>query len=115
MESKSFFNLPAATLLDGHGEKSFLESPQKHALETNWKTFVEQDMSKQSLFDVFAGTTPAIRQKNFLSQEECRQMTRVLESHKIVSSIFHWSFLMVVITAEPEHRGFTTLITSGLA
>ncbi|KAF3019266.1 hypothetical protein E8E14_005885 [Neopestalotiopsis sp. 37M] len=105
MESKSFFNLPAATLLNGHGEKSFLESPKKHALETNWKTFAEEGMSKQSLFDVFAGTTPAIRQKNFLSQEECQQMTRVLESHKIgIYDIDHvWPRVGCVGIAQTDH------------
>jgi hypothetical protein len=86
MNSNSFFNLPGATLLNGvHIEKTFFGAPQKHTFETNWRAFEEQEISKQSLLDVFAGTVPVIRQKEFLSQEECAKMVRVLESHKIVS------------------------------
>lgn len=80
-----FFNLPQATLAGGAANgQSFFGSPKQHALQTNWKTFEPQDMNRQSLFDVFAGTIPVIRQKDVLSQEECQKMVKILESHDIV-------------------------------
>jgi hypothetical protein len=116
MESKSFFNLPQATLLNGLREKSFFEPPQKHAFETNWKTFEEQQMSRQSLFDVFAGTIPAIRQKAFLSREECAKMVKVLESHDIVRRLRRSSATRfgVIGVLKSGSRAYMTLTMSGL-
>ncbi|KAI1852969.1 hypothetical protein JX265_012858 [Neoarthrinium moseri] len=86
MESKSFFNLPQAASFNGNEETAFFGAPRKYTRETNWKTFKEQSMSKQSLLDVFAGTIPVLRQKEFLSRQECARMVDVLESHKIAST-----------------------------
>ncbi|KAI0538362.1 hypothetical protein GGR58DRAFT_513067 [Xylaria digitata] len=83
MESKSFFNLPEATLLGAHEDKTFFGPRQTHTFETHWTTFQEQKMSKQSLFDLFAGNIPVIRQEEFLSLEECAKMVEVLKDHKI--------------------------------
>lgn len=87
MGLKSFFNLPSATL-NGDGEKLLLKTSQAHALGSTWKTFKEQEMNKQSLLDIFSGTVPVIRQKEFLTQAECEKMIEVLKSHKIVRSSY---------------------------
>lgn len=84
MESKSFFNLPEATILKQQEDKAYWGPIQKHNFETRWATIHEQDLNRQSLFDVFAGTLPAIRQKEFLTQEECAKMVEVLKTHQIV-------------------------------
>ncbi|KAI9168049.1 Leucinostatins biosynthesis cluster protein S [Paramyrothecium foliicola] len=78
-----FFNLPQATLAGDKNEPSFFSPPATHDLKTNWKTFEAQDMNKRSLFDVFTGSIPAIRQKEFLSQEECKMMAEVFRTHDI--------------------------------
>ncbi|KAK9418508.1 putative Prolyl 4-hydroxylase alpha subunit Fe(2+) 2OG dioxygenase domain-containing protein [Seiridium unicorne] len=107
MESKSFFNLPAASLVNGHGEKSYFGPARKHAFETNWKTVEEQEMSKQSLFDVFSGSIPVIRQKKFLSQEECEKMVGVLKSHEILKGVYDvnhvWPRVGCVGIAQTDH------------
>ncbi|RYP72515.1 hypothetical protein DL771_004155 [Monosporascus sp. 5C6A] len=79
----ALFNLGKGNLTNGHRENTFFEPSQKRTLQTNWKTFEEQGLNKQSISDVFAGSIPAIRQKEFLSQEECWKMVEVLKSHKI--------------------------------
>lgn len=79
-----FFNLPQATLTKDMAGSSYFGAPKQHNLTTNWKTLEVQAMNKQSLFDVFAGTIPVIRQKDFLSKEECEKMVKVLKTHDIV-------------------------------
>lgn len=88
METTAFFNLPDATLGNGHGEKTpFVATAAQYNVSTHWRTTEVQSLNKKSLFDCFAGTIPVIRQKDFLSQDECAKMVEVLKSHKIVSSI----------------------------
>ncbi|KAI0419641.1 hypothetical protein F5X98DRAFT_384407 [Xylaria grammica] len=83
MESKTFFNLPEATLLGAQEDGTFFGPRQKHSFDTHWSTLQEQAMSKESLFDLFAGKIPVIRQPSFLSPEECTKMVEILKSHKI--------------------------------
>lgn len=85
MGSKSFFNLPEATLRETDGVKHrSLAACGQHSVGSNWYTCEEQSMNKQSLIDVFAGTAPVIRESQFLSQEECAKMVKVLTAHKLV-------------------------------
>ena len=79
-----FFNLPQATLNKDMTGSSYFGAPKQHSLTTNWKTLEVQPMNKKSLFDVFAGTVPVVRQKDFLSNEECKRMVEVLKTHDIV-------------------------------
>ncbi len=79
-----FFNLPQATLAGGANGASYFGAPKQHSLSTNWKNIEAQDMNRQSLFDLLAGTIPVIRQKDFLSQQECEEMVMILKSHDIV-------------------------------
>jgi hypothetical protein len=44
---------------------------------------VDQPLSKQSLYDLLSNKIPAIRVKQFLSEDECKGMTDVVSSHKI--------------------------------
>ncbi|KAF2965901.1 hypothetical protein GQX73_g7673 [Xylaria multiplex] len=83
MGAKSFFNLPEATLLGGHEDRTFFGPRQTHTFETHWTAFQEQEMSKKSLFDLFAGNIPVIKQDNFLSLGECAKMVQILKDHKI--------------------------------
>lgn len=85
MESKLLFNLPEATLLNGCEENKVFGEPVKHNIQTNWKTVEEQELTRESILYILSGTVPVIRQKGFLSQEECSKMVDVLKSHKIVS------------------------------
>jgi hypothetical protein len=86
MPSKVFFNLPDAIIPNGK-QKNGDQSQQKSTFETNWMTIQEQEMNKESLLNVFRGKVPVIKQKEFLSQEECANMLKVLQSHTIVSRV----------------------------
>ncbi len=99
MESKVFFNLPEAIIHSQEQSTVFFENPQKTTFETKWTTFQEQGMNKKSLYGVFAGTIPVIRQKQFLSPEECTKMLKVLNSHTVVSHLLQarsstWEYLL---------------------
>lgn len=87
MDTKSFFNLTEATILEGEGHRAFFKPTLSHSLETNWKSFQEPEPSRQTILDLFAGSIPAIRQKEFLSPDECSKMIDVLKSHKVVCFI----------------------------
>ncbi|KJZ71686.1 hypothetical protein HIM_08924 [Hirsutella minnesotensis 3608] len=87
MQSAAYFNLPEAlpeaAIPERKNSVHPYNGPQKSTIETNWTTFQEQEMNRQAVYGVFAGQIPVIRQKEFLSLEECNQLLEVLRSHTI--------------------------------
>lgn len=84
--SSSFFNLPVTLDADGLREERVLGSREDHTLHTHWRSLEDHSLSKSSLLDGFANNIPLIREKDFLSDEECNAMLEILQTHKIVRS-----------------------------
>lgn len=84
--SPSFFNIPADQqgTLGVRDEVRVLGPRQDHVLHTHWKTLEDRPLSNASLMDVFANGIPLVRQKAFLSVEECTSMLNILKTHQVV-------------------------------
>ncbi|PHH61408.1 hypothetical protein CDD81_379 [Ophiocordyceps australis] len=52
----------------------------KLQLSTTWTTLEDQPLTKDNLDQLFFNEIPSIRQKNFLTTEECARMVKVVES-----------------------------------
>ncbi|KAG8161537.1 hypothetical protein KVR01_008524 [Diaporthe batatas] len=81
--SSSFFNLPVALDTNGSREERILGMRQDHTIHTHWKSLDDHSLSKPSLLDLFANNIPLVRERNFLSDEECNAMHEILLTHKI--------------------------------
>ncbi|KAF3764030.1 hypothetical protein M406DRAFT_280107 [Cryphonectria parasitica EP155] len=83
----SFFNLPAvldANHANGSHVERVLGPRQNHVLHTHWRTLDDQSMSSSALMDAFANDIPLVRQRGFLTPEECEKMLDIVKTHKIV-------------------------------
>ncbi|KAI1858178.1 hypothetical protein JX265_010846 [Neoarthrinium moseri] len=79
-----FFNLAGETASKAN-ETSFFGAPKKHSLETNWATMADQPMTSQSVLSLFANQIPLVREKKFLSTEECQMMYDIIKTHELGS------------------------------
>lgn len=83
-DSSSFFNLPVTLEANGSREERVLGVRQDHSLHTHWRSLEDHSLSKSSLLDAFANNIPLVRERAFLTDEECNAMLDILQTHKIV-------------------------------
>lgn len=83
-DSSSFFNLPVTLEVNGSREERILGMRQDHTLHTHWRSLEDNPLSKTTLLDAFANNIPLVRERDFLSEDECNSMLDILQGHKIV-------------------------------
>ena len=71
--------------VDSHGDVP----PPKMTFQSNWTTFDEPALSRDSLTELFANNIPAVRHKKLLTPEECAKMAEITKAFKLVSDESH--------------------------
>jgi hypothetical protein len=84
-ETATFFNLPSRDVSQVNKNTFFDPSP-KNNIQTNWKTFGDQPMTLASLLGVFANRIPVVRERGFLTQDECQKMLEIIKTHELVKA-----------------------------
>ena len=80
-----------AQMNGGHGNG---EIPHpKMTFQSNWTTFDEPSLSRESLTELFANNIPAVRHKKLLTPEECAKMAEITKAFKLVSDQSHFGSL----------------------
>jgi hypothetical protein len=101
MGAPTFFNLPQEASLDR--QAAFFGKPEKHTVETNWHTFADQPLNSRSFVDVLANKTPVVREKAFLTQDECDKMLKIVQTHSLVR----------ILSIENMRLGLTCVLGKG--
>ena len=65
----------------------------KMTIQSNWTTFDEPSLSRESLTELFANNIPAVRHKKLLTPEECAKMAEITKAFKLVSDGFYLNCL----------------------
>ena len=80
---RTFFNVPDRAKINDRSDLFFGAKAMYSAL-TNWRTFEDQALTKQSIFELFANRIPVARYPGFFDQEQLRTMLEVLRTHELV-------------------------------
>jgi hypothetical protein len=79
-----FYNLPLNAAAPATTESFFQGKARQYDIQTNWSTFEDQEMTKNAMMSLFANEIPVVRQKHFLSPDECETLLEILKTHQMV-------------------------------
>ncbi|KAI0974374.1 hypothetical protein F4678DRAFT_458341 [Xylaria arbuscula] len=84
-EKQIFWNLPAKPALDPAISNLPVFEKKLYNIQTNWSTFREAAVTSESVLQLLQNQIPVIREKEFLTQDECQRLLEITKSHKIGS------------------------------
>ncbi|KAI0502804.1 hypothetical protein F5B22DRAFT_640628 [Xylaria bambusicola] len=78
-----FYNLPDEAALDMADSSLLPLKDNVQSVHTNWFTFGEETLSSESIQRLLENRIPVVREKQFLTAEECRKLLEITKTHEI--------------------------------
>ena len=87
---------------------------RKMQVEANWTTFDELPLSGESIAELFANTTPAVRYPRSTSTEERARLVDIIKRAQVVSRMLYLRKALEILPSRRYFNCFETL-ASGFA